>query len=472
VISCPIKTEALRHVMAGLEYLSGFGNEYASEALEDALPKTQNNPQVCPFGLYAEQISGTAFTAPRRDNQRSWLYRIRPSVGHTPFVAADLPSGAFLTSDFGDAVVTPNQLRWDPLPNPSHAVDFVSGLKTICGAGSPAVKDGFAIHLYAFNTSMRDSCFSSSDGDFLIVPQEGDLRIQTELGIMAVASGEIAVVQRGFRFRVDIQKGDSAARGYVLEVFNGHFVLPDLGPIGANGLANPRDFLTPVAAFEDREGPFAVYNKFCGRVFRAEQGASPFDVVAWHGNYAPYKYDLARFCPMNTVAFDHADPSIFTVLTCPSITPGVAIADFVIFPPRWAVAEHTFRPPYFHRNTMSEFMGLIRGEYDGKSGGFSPGGASLHSCMTPHGPDAATFEAGSCGELQPRRIPPDALAFMFEVSYIPKVLPWALASPQLQQDYHRCWQDFGKNFAGKTATSSMGAKRKGAPEAELEQGPA
>lgn len=338
-------------------YQSGFGNEHATEARAGSLPVGQNNPQRGPLGLYAEQLSGTAFTAPRARNRRTWLYRIRPSVVHEAFVEA---ANKNVRSDFGNfpggGVLTPNQLRWFPAPLPTEAagsVDWISGLYTVAGAGAAETKQGVAIHMWSCNSSMVDVAFSSSDGEMLLVPQEGGpLRIQTEMGWLLVAAGEIAVLPRGIRFRVDV---DGASRGYVLEVFSPQgFVLPELGPIGANGLANARDFLYPVAAFDaPREAgapPYVIINKFGGKMFSTAQAHSPFDVVAWHGNFAPYKYDLARFNTINTVSFDHPDPSIFTVLTCPSDTPGVAVADFVIFPPRWMVAENTFRPPWFHRN--------------------------------------------------------------------------------------------------------------------------
>lgn len=444
-----------------LEYLSGFGNEFSSEALSGALPEAQNNPRVCPYGLYTEQLSGTAFTAPRGVNKRSWLYRIRPSVTHQPFRPMCFPSET-LTADFSRAVVTPNQLRWRPFPIPSsedHPVDFVRGLFTICGAGNTGLKDGYAIHIYTASASMTNCCLSNADGDFLIVPQQGALAIDTEFGRMRIDPGEICVIQRGMRFSVGLVPGDSdntttttnstvqMARGYVLEIFAGHFQLPELGPIGANGLAHPRDFLTPVAWYEDRECDYTVIHKLEGQLFAAAQSFSPFNVVAWHGNYAPYKYDLARFCPVNFVEKDHADPSIFTVLTCPSSTPGVAVADFVVFPPRWTVSERTFRPPYYHRNTMSEFMGLIRGVYDAKADGFLPGGASLHICMTPHGPDTSTFEQAVRPENEtPKHLPRDTLAFMFETSAIPRLTPHALGAPNVDREYYECWLGLKSHF--------------------------
>eukprot|EP00249_Psilotum_nudum_P002169 c15064_g1_i2 orf=339-1583(+) len=375
-----------------LEYLSGFGNEFSSEALPGALPVGQNNPLLCPYGLYAEQVSGTAFTVPWKSNQRSWLYRIKPSVTHEPFYP-QLPEHEFLVSDFSGSEprVTPTQLRWSPKDIPEAPTDFIDGLFTFCGAGSPFVRFGYAIHMYAANISMDGRAFANADGDFLIVPQQGRLWIKTEFGKLEVSPGEIVVLQQGFRFAINLPDGPS--RGYIVEAFSGHFQLPERGPIGANCLAAPRDFLTPKACFDDSLHPnFIIIQKFGGQLFQATQDFSPFNVVAWHGNYAPYKYDLRKFCPVNTVLFDHADPSINTVLTLPSEKPGVAVVDLAIFTSRWLTAEHTFRPPYFHRNCMSEFMGLVYGVYEGKSEGFLPGGASLHACMTPHGVDTATYE--------------------------------------------------------------------------------
>ncbi|ROT67944.1 Homogentisate 1,2-dioxygenase [Penaeus vannamei] len=345
-----------------LKYLSGFGSEFATEALPGALPEGQNNPQVCPYGLYAEQLSGTAFTGgASRDQQESLVLQDQALRVHKPFAPI---KHKYLDCSFDKRHPNPNQLRWNPFDIPSEPTDFVEGLRTVCGAGDPTVRHGCIIHIYACNKSMGDAAFQNSDGDFLIVPQQGVLDVTTEYGRLRVGPNEICVVQSGMRFNVAVQ---GPTRGYILEVYDGHFILPNLGPIGANGLANPRDFLTPVAWYEDREvANYRIITKYQGHLFEALQGHSPFDVVAWHGNYVPYKYNLKNFMVINATAFDHADPSIFTVLTCPSTKPGVAIADFVIFPPRWAVQEHTFRPPYYHRNCMSEFMGLIFGNYEAK----------------------------------------------------------------------------------------------------------
>jgi homogentisate 1,2-dioxygenase len=422
-------------------YQSGFGNEFATEAVEGALPVGQNSPQRVAHGLYAEQISGTAFTAPRHANRRTWTYRIRPGVMHEPFRRAD---NGRIVSTFGDVAAPPNQMRWDPLPMPDAPADFVEGLVTMAGNGSPDLFAGFAIHLYAANRSMSDRFFYDADGELLIVPQQGSLHILTELGRLDVAPQEIAVIPRGVRFRVELPEG--AARGYVCENYGAPLRLPDLGVIGSNGLANPRDFLTPHAWFEDRDGRFELVAKFQGNLWTAAMDHSPLDVVAWHGNYAPYKYDLRRFNTIGSISYDHPDPSIFLVLQAPSDTPGWDVIDFVIFPPRILAMEHTFRPPWFHRNVASEFMGLIEGVYDAKAEGFLPGGASLHNCMSGHGPDAETFEKASSADLsQPTRIK-DTMAFMFESRYVIRPTRFALDSAQLQPEYHRCWQGLRKHF--------------------------
>jgi homogentisate 1,2-dioxygenase len=421
-------------------YQSGFNNEFATEALEGALPEGRNAPQRVRYGLYAEQFSGSAFTVARPMQKRSWLYRIRPSVLHGPFVPID---SGMLRGTFDEVPTPPNQLRWDPMPISEEPADFVDSLITIGGSGDPATGSGIGIHIYAANRSMADRFFYDADGDLLIVPERGGLIVRTELGILDANPGEIALIPRGMKFRVEITGED--ARGYVCENFGLPFRLPDLGPIGSNGLANPRDFLAPVAAYEDRDGDFTLTAKFGGRLWSARIDHSPLDVVAWHGNYVPYKYDLSRFNAINTVSFDHPDPSIFTVLTSPSDTPGVANCDFAIFPPRWMVAEDTFRPPYFHRNVMNEYMGLIFGTYDAKAEGFVPGGGSLHNCMSGHGPDAATFEAATSAKLKPQYIE-DSLAFMFETRYIIRPTRFALETPLLQRDYWKCWQGLRKHF--------------------------
>ena len=424
-------------------YLSGFGNEQATEALPGVLPVGQNAPQRPPRGLYVEQLSGTPFTAPRAANRRSWLYRIRPSAMMGRF--RRIENGLIRSAPCDEAVPPPDRLRWSPLPLPEEPRDFVDGLTTMATNGDAGARVGVAVHQYRATRSMRDRFFYDSDGELLLVPQHGGLQLRTELGRIDLAPGEIAVVPRGVRFAVDL--AETSARGYVCENYGGMFRLPELGPIGANGLANPRDFLTPCAWFEDGKTACELVAKFEGNLWATGLDHSPLDVVAWHGNYAPYKYDLARFNTIGTVSFDHPDPSIFTVLTAPTDTPGTANCDFVIFPPRWMVAEHTFRPPFFHRNVMSEFMGLVRGAYDAKAEGFAPGGASLHNCMSAHGPDAATFARAIAAELAPHKIA-DTLAFMFETRLVLRPTRFALETPALQADYDACWADLPKLFEG------------------------
>jgi homogentisate 1,2-dioxygenase len=423
--------------------LTGFGNFFESEAVAGALPQGRNSPQKTPFGLYAEQLSGTAFTAPRAENRRSWLYRLRPTASHPPFAAYE--GGALLkTAPFSDASLTPNRLRWNPLPFPEAPTDFVDGLTTVGGNGDVAVGEGMAIHLYAANRPMQRVMFNA-DGELLIVPQQGRLSITTEMGVIALAPLQAAVIPRGLRFRIALP--DGAARGYVCENYGALFRLPELGPIGSNGLANPRDFVSPPAAFEDTDAPTEVIQKFQGRLWRTTLDHVPFDVVAWHGDLAPYSYDLTRFNAVNTVTFDHPDPSIFTVLTSPSAIPGTANCDFVIFPPRWMVAEDTFRPPWFHRNVMSEYMGLIHGAYDAKEGGFVPGGGSLHNQMSGHGPDRASYEKAIAADLAPHKIT-DTLAFMFESRSVIRPTGWAATTPLMQLDYDDAWAGFTKAAVG------------------------
>ncbi|PJG46757.1 homogentisate 1,2-dioxygenase [Sphingobium sp. LB126] len=420
--------------------MAGFGNHFVTEAVAGALPQGRNSPQHVPFGLYAEQLSGAAFTAPRADNRRSWLYRLRPAANHPAYRPYE--SDTLLRSGpFDEVPPTPNRLRWDPLPMPRQATDFVDGLVSYCGAGDPGAGEGLAVHLYAVNQSMERRAFYNADGELLIVPQQGALRIVTEMGVMTVAPEQIALIPRGVRFKVELP--DGSARGYVCENYGALFRLPDLGPIGSNGLANPRDFESPAAWFEDDDSPHEIVQKFAGRLWVTTQDHSPFDVVAWHGNLAPCRYDLRLFNTINTVSYDHPDPSIFTVLTSPSGRAGTANCDFVIFPPRWMVAEDTFRPPWFHRNVMSEFMGLIHGVYDAKAGGFAPGGASLHNCMSGHGPDKASYEGAVGAELKPHRIA-DTMAFMFESRFVFHPTRFAMETPLGQLDYDDCWTGFQK----------------------------
>ncbi|MFF8832782.1 homogentisate 1,2-dioxygenase [Streptomyces sp. NPDC015131] len=426
-----------------LAYQTCFGNEHSSEAVPGALPLGRNSPQRAPLGLYAEQLSGSAFTEPRALNRRSWLYRVRPSAAHPPFVRTD--NGALRSAPFTETVPDPNRLRWDPLPEPAPGTDWLAGLWTLGGNGDTTQRTGMAVHLYHANTAM-DRVFSDADGELLIVPERGGLLLRTELGLLAARPGEVALIPRGIRFRVELL--DETARGYVCENYGRPFELPELGPIGANGLANPRDFRAPVAAYEDVEGEVEVVSKFCGNLWTATYDHSPLDVVAWHGTHVPYVYDLRTFNVMGTISYDHPDPSIFTVLTSPSDTPGLAGVDFVVFAPRWLVGEDTFRPPYFHRNVMSEYMGLIEGAYDAKTageGGFVPGGGSLHNMMSAHGPDRETFDRASAAELRPQRID-DGLAFMFETRWPLTATAGAAGAGHLQRGYDDVWQGLERHF--------------------------
>jgi homogentisate 1,2-dioxygenase len=423
-----------------IRYQSGFGNTFSTEAVKGALPLEQNSPQRAPRGLYAEVLSGTAFTAPRAENLSSWLYRLRPSAMHAPF--RRMAIGLVRSGPFDEVETPPTRLRWNPLPIPSKPTDFIDGLATFAGSGDPAAHQGVAVHVYRANRSMSDRCFVNIDAEMMLVPQQGGVVLFTELGKLEVQPREIAVIPRGVRFKVALAKG--AVRGYLCENYGQHFRLPELGPIGSQGLAQKRHFLAPVAAFEER-GKCEVVQKFLGKLWAAEYRHSPLDVVAWHGNYAPYKYDLDRFMAVNTVTHDHSDPSIFTVLTSPSGQPGVANCDFVIFPPRWQVADHSFRPPWFHRNVMSELMGLVHGAYESKAEGFLPGGVSIHNCLQGHGPDVPTFDKASAAELKPHKLE-NTLAFMWESRYVFRPTKFALGARELQKDYERVWDGFRKHF--------------------------
>jgi homogentisate 1,2-dioxygenase len=424
-------------------YLCGFGNEFTSEAVPGALPAGRNSPRRAPLGLYAEQLSGTAFTQPRAVNRRTWAYRIMPSAAHPAF--RRIGNGRLRGTPFDGQEPDPNRLRWDPLPAPGagETVDWIDGLYTVAGNGDIATRCGMAVHLYLANHDMSERIFVDSDGELLFVPELGAVVLWTELGPLRVGPGEIAVVPRGIRFRVEVP--DGLARGYLCENFGASFTLPERGPIGANGLANERDFLYPRAAFTEEDGTVQVVNKFGGNLWAADYDHSPLDVVAWHGNYAPYKYDTANFMVIGTISFDHPDPSIFTVLTSPSDSPGLANVDFVVFAPRWLVAEDTFRPPWFHRNVMSEYMGLVRGAYDAKAEGFVPGGASLHNTFASHGPDAETYARASAAEDGPRKLA-DTLAFMFESRW--SILPTkqAMEASHRQPDYDSAWSGLRPQF--------------------------
>ena len=421
-----------------MQYLTGFGNQFETEALPGALPVGRNSPQRCAYGLYAEQLSGSPFTAPRARNERSWLYRIRPTVAHWGRFARAV-AGLWRSAPCHEAELPIAPLRWNPLPIPDAPLAFPAGVRTITTCGDVAAQSGMAAHVYLLTRSMQDAYFWNADGEMLFVPQQGAVRFCTEFGTIEAAPCEIVVIPRGVKLRIELP--DGPARGYICENYGGTFTLPERGPIGANCLANPRDFQVPVAAYEDRDAPSLLTVKWGGALWRTEIGHSPLDVVAWHGNYAPYKYDLRRFSPVGPLLFDHADPSIFTTLTAPSETLGTANVDFVIFPDRWQVAEDTFRPPWYHMNVMSEFMGLIEGQYDAKPHGFVPGGFSLHNCMLPHGPDAEAFAAATAAELRPARLA-HTMAFMFETRLPQRVTAYAAEAPERQAEYG----DYGRHL--------------------------
>ena len=419
-----------------LRYMTGFGGHFESEAVDGALPRGRNSPQRPAFGLYAEQLSGSSFTSPRHENRRSWLYRMRPTADHRPFVR--YKGAKLFAPGTAKEPLAPNRLRWDPPADLPAGADFVDGLVTMLANRPPEQLEGVAVHLFRAGKSTTRRLFVDADGELLIIPQSGTLRIVTELGRMDVAPGSVGLVPRGVKFRVEVE---GEARGYVVENHGLPLRLPELGPIGANGLASPRDFETPAAWFEDKDEPTEVIQKSLGHLWTTTLDHSPLDVVAWHGNYAPWRYDLARFNTIGTVSFDHPDPSIFTVLTSPSDVPGRANADFVIFPPRWMVAEDTFRPPWFHRNVMSEAMGLIQGAYDAKAEGFAPGGLSLHNLMSGHGPDLDSWRKASEANLTPAKIE-NSLAFMVETCWPYRPTAWALE--RAQPDYDEAWAGFPK----------------------------
>ena len=426
--------------MNDLQYLSGFGNQFTTEAVPGTLPQGRNSPQRAPRHLYAELLSGSAFTAPRAENRRTWMYRRQPSVvtgSYAPYEQRHLKTGA------KDGVAAPpDPLRWHPAPVPDAPLDFVDGLRTVAVNGDADAQTGMAVHLVLANRSMQRRAFVNADGEMLVVPQQGAMTITTELGLLHVKPGEVALLPRGMAFKVAV---DGPTRAYVAENYGAPFRLPELGPIGSNGLANPRDFLAPVAAFEDAAGAYEMVRKVGGALWHTTQPRTPFDVVAWHGNLAPLKYDTANFMVIGSISFDHPDPSIFTVLTSPTDTPGTANCDFVIFPPRWMVAEDTFRPPWYHRNLMSEFMGLVHGQYDAKPEGFKPGGMSLHNSMVPHGPDAEAFEKASTAPLAPHKLD-HTLAFMFESRWRFHPTAYALNEAPMDTSYADCWGALADRF--------------------------
>ncbi len=433
---------AVSNVGTDVSYMPGWANDFETEALPGALPQGMNSPQRCNYGLYGEQLSGTAFTA--NPPERTWCYRIRPSVKHSArYTKVDVPywkSAPCVDPD----VISLGQYRWDPV-TPQDGLTWITGMRTMTTAGDVNTQVGMASHIYLVTESMVDDYFFSADSELLVVPQEGKLRFYTELGVIDLEPKEIGIIPRGLVYRVELVEGP--ARGFVCENYGQKFDLPGRGPIGANCMANPRDFKAPVAAFEDREVPSTLTVKWCGQFHKTEIAQSPLDVVAWHGNYAPYKYDLRNYCPVGAILFDHPDPSIFTMLTAPSGVPGTANIDFVLFRERWMVAENTFRPPWYHKNIMSELMGNIYGQYDAKPQGFVPGGVSLHNMMLPHGPDREAFDGASNADLKPEKLD-NTMSFMFETRFPQHLTPFAATEAPLQDDYIDCWDSLEKKFDG------------------------
>ncbi|KAF5327629.1 hypothetical protein D9619_004632 [Psilocybe cf. subviscida] len=449
------------------QYQVGFGNLFASEAIPGVLPEGQNSPQKCKYDLYTEGITGASFVAPRAENIKNWIYRIRPSVAHQGFTR--LPDNPDLESCFlplnPKVHISPTQLAWYPfdLPSDGTKVDFVDGLKTLAGNGDPSLHEGLAIHMYLANASMDNKAFCNTDGDMLILPQQGRLDIQTEFGKLMVRNGELCVIQRGIKFKVILPDGPS--RGYIQEIFGSHYTLPELGPIGGNGLANPRDFEHPVASFDIDQSPWKIVYKVGGQLHECAQEHTPFDVVAWHGNYIPYKYALEKFVNIGSISKDHIDPSIFCVLTAKSKQPGVPLADFLIFSPRWDVASNTFRPPYYHRNSSTEFMGLLYGIYGGRSDSFQPGGASFETGFCPHGVSYETFKEATETELKPMRISEGTIAFMFESSMMFTITDFAInRSGKLHVHEPKMWDNLKGQFMKHLDQVNADLKAAGLPE--------
>jgi homogentisate 1,2-dioxygenase len=419
----------LDSVSEPFEYLCGFGAAHGSEALKGALPEAQNSPRLPPYGLVAEQLNGTSFTVPRAENRRVWLYRVRPSLVQDDAEPMAHPS---FNLDYLDQPPAASPVGWTPRVLPEGGIDFVDGLTTRAGAGDPADARGLALHTFVASSDMGARAMVDADGDLMILPDTGILRLRTELGWLRVEPGELVVIPRGIVFSVFVEQGP--VRGVVMEVYARHFRLPERGPIGANGLADERHFFMPVASYEDRAGPFEIVVKMGGHLYRAARSHSPFDVVAWHGNYTPYKYDLRRFNAMGTVTWDHPDPSIFTVLSAPFERPGENLADLVVFPsPRWDVAAHTFRPPYYHRNAATEINAIVAG-VSRADDVFSCGGIFITPPFAAHGPNAKAVErahAMSDEEAdEPHELGASSLYIQWESTLALRMAPAALSERQ------------------------------------------
>ncbi len=427
-------------------YMPGFGNDFETEALPGALPQGMNSAAEMQLRALRRTALGDRIHR-TQPPERTHLVLPHPAFGQA---YASVPEDRGAALEVGPCIdpdiISLGQYRWDPVAVPQgERLTWITGMRTMVTAGDVGTQAGMASHMYLVNASMEDEYFFSADGELLVVPQEGRLRFCTELGVIDLEPKEIAILPRGLVYRVEVLEGP--ARGFVCENYGQKFQLPGRGPIGANCMANRRDFKTPVAAYEDREVPSKVYVKWCGQFHVTEIGHSPLDVVAWHGNYAPVKYDLRTYCPIGAVLFDHPDPSIFTVLTAPSGIEGTANIDFVLFRERWMVAENTFRPPWYHKNVMSELMGNIYGVYDAKPKGFVPGGMSLHNCMLPHGPDLNAFEHASNEPMVPVK-QDDTMSFMIETRFPQHLTEWAATAGHLQDDYIDCWGSLEKKFDG------------------------
>jgi homogentisate 1,2-dioxygenase len=438
---------SVRRVLSGREMttLEGFGAPLQSEALPGALPLHQNSPRHAPYGLYPEQLSGTAFGLPRHKNLRTWLYRIRPSAQQSPF--RPLRHETFTTA-FTSEPVEPNLFGWRPCPIPSAGQDFVDGIVTLGGAGDGHSRRGYALHWFTANRSMDNRAFCNADGDFLLVPQLGELTLVTELGVLEVGTGQIALLPRGLRYSVVLRS--PAARGFIAEVYGRHFELPERGVIGANGLADARHFRTSTAWFEDRlELGYRITSKLGGVLYDAQQDYSPYDVVAWHGNYVPYVYDLAAFVPVSNVRVDHPDPSIYSVVSCPLDETGSNLLDLIVFPPRWDPTEHTFRPPFFHRNATMEWNAVVRS--DSSDGALFESGVSfLTPPMTPHGVTSAAveraFRLDEATAAVPHRSSDQSLWIQFESSLPLQLSPLAREPSRAILDWPTVWGAYRNHF--------------------------
>ena len=432
-------------------YQPGFGNRFATEAIPGVLPQACNTPQRCKYDLISEQLNGTPFVSPRASLLHAWFYRIHPSVAHRPFKR--LPKQPDLEATFSplnpNVEFSPQDLGWDQFSIPSTAegdeIDFVDVLKTIGGHGDPTVKEGLAVHVYLANAPMRNRAFCNNDGDMLILPQEGRLDIQTEFGRLMARPGELVVIQAGMRFTVTLP--DGVGRGYIQEIYGSHYELPELGPVGSNGMALPRDFEIPVASFDVDLSPWEMVVKLAGQLFAYSQDHTPYDVVAWHGNYAPYKYAMEKFVASATVDRDQSDPSIYCVLTARSKIPGVALSDFLVFTPKWSVTRNTFRPPYYHRNVATEIMGMMYGTWHGSATVLAPGGLTYEPSYMPHGESYERWKEATAADLRPERVGEGAMAFMMHISGHVSLTKYALErSGALQPIQADMWQGFKPGF--------------------------